>query len=208
MLRFERIPTGPLQTNCYLVWDEEEGKGVIIDPGEDAEKILTRVKAHEVTIERIIATHCHFDHVGAVGSLKRDLGCDFLIHKDETEVLQRAETSAARWGLTVEQPPDPDGYVEDGDEIIVGQYKLIVLHTPGHSPGGISLYHDDAVFVGDCLFQGSIGRTDFEGGSFKVLERTIKEKLYTLPDETNAHTGHGPPTTIGAEKRSNPFVRG
>lgn len=214
MLGIEQLPLGPLMTNCYIVWDEDSKKGVIIDPGDQAGKVMARVKALELDIDRIFATHCHFDHIGAVAELRRDLDAAFIIHKEDLSFARDCRAAGARWGFRVEQPDDPDGYVEEGEEIEIGKYRLEVLHTPGHSPGGISLFFNGEednvtgfVFVGDCLFQRSIGRTDFRQGSMRVLEESIRKKLYTLPDETVAYTGHGPPTTIGEEKKYNPFVR-
>lgn len=207
MLQVEQIPVGPLMTNCYIVWDEESGKGAIIDPGEDAEKILMRVRNHEIEVDKILATHCHFDHIGAVAPLKREIDAEFITHRDDLFFVEDCSNAARKWGFRIEQPPNPDRFFDEGDEIMIGSLKLEVLHTPGHSPGGVSFLHDSIVIVGDCLFQGSIGRTDFRMGSFEILERTIKEKLYTLPDDTKVYTGHGPSTTIGEEKRYNPFVK-
>jgi len=229
MLRVEQIPTGQLMTNCYLLWEEwgrsedlsevrmtrragkgEEGgkrKGVIIDPGDDAQKILMRVRNHNIEVDKILATHCHFDHIGAVAQLKRELDAEFIIHKDDLSYVRDCKNAARKWGFHIEQPDDPDRFIDEGDTIMVGSSSLEVVHTPGHSPGGVSYLNDTMAFVGDCLFQGSIGRTDFHMGSFAVLEKSIKEKLYTLPDDTKVYTGHGPQTTIGHEKKYNPFVR-
>lgn len=210
MLHVEQIPTGPLMTNCYLAWegDEgEEGKGVIIDPGWDADTILARVRNLEIIVDQILATHCHFDHIGAVVQLKREIDAEFITHRDDLSFVRDCANAARRWGFHVEQPSDPDRFIDEGDTIMVGDSSLEVIHTPGHSPGGVSFLHDSMAFVGDCLFQGSIGRTDFRQGSFEVLERSIKTKLYTLPDDTKVYTGHGLPTTIGREKKFNPFVR-
>lgn len=158
-------------------------------------------------MDQILATHCHFDHIGAVSHLRRELDAPFIIHKDDLSFVRDSSNAARKWGFQIEQPSDPDRYVDEGDTILVGDRKLEVVHTPGHSPGGVSYLHDSVAFVGDCLFQGSIGRTDFREGSFEILERSIKMKLYTLPEETKVYTGHGPPTTIGQEKKFNPFVR-
>ena len=207
-LRVERLVVGPLMTNCYIVWDESAGQGVIIDPGEDAQMILSRIKDKSVEIDRILVTHCHFDHIAAAAPLLREIDAEFLAHKGDLFFVENGKDTARRWGFEIEQPPRPDRYLEEGDTISVGNLTLKVLYTPGHSPGGVSFLHEGMVFAGDCLFQRSIGRTDFCKGSFEVLEKTIRARLYTLPDDTIVYTGHGPTTTIGEEKRHNPFVRG
>ncbi|KYK30436.1 MAG: hypothetical protein AYK23_01095 [Candidatus Proteinoplasmatales archaeon SG8-5] len=207
-LAVEPLAVGPLMTNCYIVWDEGTMDGAIIDPGEDADVILARVTALGVRIDKILATHCHFDHIAATAPLKRQIDVPFLAHEGDLFFVEDAKDSARRWGFDIEQPPLPDKYLEEGEKIAVGSLELEVLCTPGHSPGGVSFLHGDMVFAGDCLFQGSIGRTDFRQGSLEVLSESIRNRLYTLPDNTLVMTGHGPVTTIGDEKRFNPFVRG
>jgi glyoxylase-like metal-dependent hydrolase (beta-lactamase superfamily II) len=206
-LRVERLVVGPLFSNCYIVWDDKLKEGAIIDPGEDAHLILKRVMEIGLKIKYILATHGHFDHVAAVAPLKREIEAKFLAHKDDFFFIEGGRESALRWGFEIEQPPKPDGFIEDGDIINIGGFQLRVLHTPGHSPGGVSYLHEGMVFGGDTLFHGNIGRTDFRMGSFEELKRSIK-MLYKLPDDTIVYTGHGPFTTIGEEKRFNPFVRG
>lgn len=206
-LSVEQIVVGPLDSNCYIVWDEYVKKGVIIDPGDDADEILRRIKELGIEISYILATHGHFDHVGAVAPLKRVLNAEFLAHKGDFFFLEDGENAARRWGFTIEQPPKPDRFIDDGDTVDVGDSKLEVMHTPGHSPGGISFLYDRMVFGGDTLFQRSIGRTDFRLGSFDDLQKSIRTRLYTLPDDTVVFTGHGPATTIGDEKKHNLFVK-
>ena len=206
-LQVEPLVVGPLFSNCYIVWDDTVKQGVIIDPGDDADIILKTVKDLDVEIKYILATHGHFDHVGAVAPLKRELKVEFLAHKDDFFFIEDGENAARRWNVDIEQPPKPDRFIEDGDKIKFGGFELEVLHTPGHSPGGVSFLYDQMVFGGDTLFQGSIGRTDFRKGSFEDLSNSIKTRLYTLPDDTVVYTGHGPITTIGDEKRYNAFVR-
>ena len=203
----EQLVVGPLFSNCYIVWDDSVKQGVIIDPGEDAQTILERIKELGIEIKYILATHGHFDHVGAVAPLKRELKVEFLAHKDDFFFIEDGENAARRWGFMIEQPPKPDRFIEEGDTIEVGAFELEVLHTPGHSPGGVSFLYNGIVFCGDTLFQGNIGRTDFRMSSFEELAKSIKTRLYTLPDDTVVYTGHGPPTTIGAEKKFNPFVK-
>jgi glyoxylase-like metal-dependent hydrolase (beta-lactamase superfamily II) len=206
-LQVEPLIVGSLYSNCYLVWDDRVKKGAIIDPGDDSDIILKTVNELDLDIDYILATHGHFDHVGAVMPLKRNLKAEFLAHKDDFFFIEDGENSARRWGIDIEQPPKPDQFIEDGDIIQIGNFKLEVLHTPGHSPGGVSFLQNGMVFCGDTLFQGSIGRTDFRKGSFEELAKSIKTRLYTLPDATIVYTGHGPITTIGEEKRFNPFVK-
>ena len=203
----EVLIVGPLFSNCYIVWDDNEKQGVIIDPGDDADIILKTVRELGIKIEYILATHGHFDHVGAVAPLKRELKVEFLAHKDDFFFIEDGENAARRWGIDIEQPPKPDRFIDDGDKIKIGGFDLEVIHTPGHSPGGISFLYNQMVFGGDTLFQGSIGRTDFRKGSFEDLSKSIKTRLYTLPDNTIVYTGHGPITTIGDEKKYNAFVR-
>jgi len=206
-LQVEPLIVGPLFSNCYIVWDNGVKQGVIIDPGDDADAILKKVKELGIKVNYILATHGHFDHVGAVAPLRKELNVEFLAHEYDFFFIEDGENAARRWGIGIEQPPKPDRFIEDGEKIKVGEFELEVLHTPGHSPGGVSFHHDRMVFGGDTLFQGSIGRTDFRKGSFEDLANSIKSRLYTLPDDTIVYTGHGPVTTIGDEKRYNAFVR-
>ena len=206
-LQVEPLVVGPLFSNCYIVWDESVKQGVVIDPGDDPDTILDAIKELGVEIKYILATHGHFDHVGAAAPLRKRLNAEFLAHKGDFFFIEEGEDTARRWGINIEPPPKPDRFIEDGDKIKVGNFELETLHTPGHSPGGVSFLHDRMVFGGDTLFQGSIGRTDFRQGSFDDLANSIKTRLYTLPDDTIVYTGHGPVTTIGDEKKYNAFVR-
>jgi len=206
-IQVEPLVVGPLLSNCYIVWDEKIKQGAIIDPGDDAKYILEKIKEININIKYIIATHGHFDHVGAVAQLKKETQADFLAHKEDFFFIEDGKNAAQQWGFTIEQPPKPDRFIDDGDIIKIGEFELQVIHTPGHSPGGVSLLHDKMVFAGDTLFQGSIGRTDFRQGSLEELKQSIQNRLYSLPDDTIVYTGHGPVTTIGAEKKYNAFVR-
>jgi len=206
-LQVEMLIVGPLASNCYIIWDDKNRTAAIIDPGEDAKDIIKKVDELDIEINYILATHGHFDHVGAVAQLKREIDVEFLAHKGDFFFIEDGKNAARRWGFIIDQPPKPDRFIEDGDIIKIGEHELKVLHTPGHSPGGVSFLHNKMVFCGDTLFQGSIGRTDFRMGSFEELKQSIKSRLYTLPDSTIVYTGHGPSTTIGTEKMFNPFVR-
>ena len=201
------LAVGPIQANCFILGCETTHAGAVIDPGDDAERILAEVQQADLRIEAIINTHGHFDHVGANRRLKAATGAPLLIHPLDAPMLEQLDRMAGAFGLQVENSPAPDRLVEDGDTITVGELRLAVIHTPGHSPGGISLHADRSVFVGDTLFQGSIGRTDFPGGDLDTLLNSIRQRLFALDEATTVYTGHGPETTIGREKRSNPFAR-
>ena len=203
----DRVVVGLLQTNSYIVFDKYSNKGVVIDAGGEPRKIMDRIREREIEIEGIYATHCHFDHILAVRELKEALGCKFYVHRTDEEVLKRSVEDAELYlGLSSFDPPKPDGYIDDGDEIRVGRNILKVLHTPGHTPGSVSYVFDGGVFTGDTLFAGSIGRTDMFGGDIKLLVKSVVEKLFKLPDQYAIYPGHGPTSTIGIEKKFNPYV--
>ncbi len=202
------MEVGPLAENTYIVGHAESGKAVVIDPGDDGEEILHRVSAEGWTIEKILLTHGHFDHVGAVSLLKERTGADVHIHPDDAGQLRTAGRQALMFGLRVPTPPPPDVLVREGDAIALGKATFRVLHTPGHTPGHVTYLAGDLAFVGDLIFAGSIGRTDLPGGSLPELLRAVREKIFTLPEGTVLFPGHGPATTVGAEKRGNPFFTG
>jgi hydroxyacylglutathione hydrolase len=201
------MSVGPLQANCYIVGCEQTHQAAVIDPGGDADQILMALAKEKLTVQAIINTHGHFDHVSANKRLKEVTNAPLMVHQLDAAMLVHLSQSAASWGLRAEDSPQPDRLLSEGDTIDVGRIQFKVLHTPGHTPGGISLYADSAVFVGDTLFAGSIGRTDFPGGDYDTLIASIQKKLFALPDETNVYTGHMESTTIGREKRTNPFCR-
>ncbi|MFQ5999140.1 MAG: MBL fold metallo-hydrolase [Candidatus Bathyarchaeia archaeon] len=202
---------GMYLTNCYVVGCEETKEAVVIDPAfdrdEEAEKVLELIEKQNLHVKYIINTHGHPDHTAGNGIIKKATGAPILIHENDALMLTNVVKTLSRvFGLHVTTPP-ADNTLRDGDVIQVGRIKLKVLHTPGHTKGGISLLGDDVVFSGDTLFAGSIGRTDFPGGSFKEIIQSIKTKLLTLPDHVKVYSGHGPVTTIGEEKRYNPFLQ-
>lgn len=200
----KRLVVGPLEVNCYIIGNEK-GNAIVIDPGDEPDRIMEVIKNNGLIIDYIICTHGHFDHVGAVPDLKNATGAKVLIHKDELEIYQAARDMAAFWGYEVEDLPGPDIFVSEGDNIKAGDLNFMVLHTPGHSPGGICLYGEGLVLTGDTLFAGSVGRTDFYGGDMNQLKKSF-DRLMALPEETKVLPGHGPESTIGEEKRENPFA--
>jgi hydroxyacylglutathione hydrolase len=209
MMIIKVIPVGPYETNCYIVGSEKTKKGLIIDPGDEPEAILDEVKGAGLSIELIVITHGHFDHSGAVNSVKSATGAKLAVHTiagDNTQPFINQALGSIMAGLHG-KPTKPDLLLKDGDTITVGDLIFNVLFTPGHSPDGISLYGHGIVFSGDSLFNCGIGRTDFPGCSHTTLINSIREKLFTLPDDTVVYPGHGPSTTIGQEKRGNPFLR-
>ncbi len=200
----QSLTVGPIQATCFIVGDEQTKEAVVIDPGDEARRIFSGLQKHSLTLKYIINTHGHFDHVGANKALKSLTGAPILIHQGDAPMLSGLSGSARMWGMQAEDSP-PDQLIKDGDRITFGQITLQVIHTPGHSPGGISLYTPKVVFVGDTLFAGSIGRTDFPGGDYDLLISGVRNRLFVLGDDVQVFPGHGPDTTIGYEKKYNPF---
>ena len=209
MLNVRMLPLGPLQTNCFLAGCEETNEAAVIDPSWDAQEILSALDALQWKITHILLTHSHFDHVGALAGLKAATDVPVYAHAEAVPMLQVASDSAARWGLELVQPPAPDAFLEEGQVLAVGKLNFEVLYTPGHAPGHVSFHvrAHQVLFDGDVLFQGSIGRTDLPGGDYQTLISVIRQKLLVLPDETRVYCGHGNPTTIGDERRTNPFLQ-
>ncbi|NNG02307.1 MAG: MBL fold metallo-hydrolase [Desulfobacteraceae bacterium] len=201
----KQLALGPIQANCYILGCENTRKAAVIDPGDEADKILVALAEDRLTVSAIINTHGHFDHVSANRRIKDATGGELMIHPQDTPMLAQLSASASAWGLNAEDSPPPDRELNDGDTIDVGELTLKVIHTPGHTPGGISLFTNNHVFVGDTLFAGSIGRTDFPGGNYDTLISSIQKKLFPLGDEVQVMPGHMGPSTIGQEKRTNPF---
>lgn len=190
-------------TNCYLVGCPDTLEGVVIDPGAEGKRILEEIKKLRLTIKSIINTHGHVDHIGANGKLKEVLRVPILLHKNDNDLYQRPGFGL---GAVTCKQPKPDRFIREGDKIDCGNLKLLVLETPGHTSGSVSLYLKGTVFTGDTLFAGSIGRTDLKGGSFTTIMRSISGRLMLLPGQTTVYPGHGPASTIGAEARANPFI--
>jgi hydroxyacylglutathione hydrolase len=206
----EMLIVGPFQENCYIIGDEDSGVGAVVDPGDEAARIALAVEQTNLEIGSIIVTHAHIDHVGAVAALVEEYTCPVLMHAESEPMLKQLPTQAMMMGLKFGKIPAVERHISDGDVLEVGELRLRSLYTPGHAPGHLAFYVEDQglVLSGDALFAGSVGRVDLPGGSMEVLMRSIEEQLLTLPDETTVYPGHGPQTTIGNERTSNPFLQG
>jgi hydroxyacylglutathione hydrolase len=202
----ESVVVGPLMVNCYVLGCENSREGVVVDPGDDTDRILDAVSRHGLKVVAVINTHGHFDHTGGNQRVITETGAGLLIHELDAPMLARAVDTAAMFGLTAENSPPPSRFLTEGEFVAFGEYRLRVLHTPGHTLGGCSLHLEGMVFTGDTLFADSVGRTDFPGGSSVALGKSIREKLLILPDDTIVYPGHGPSTTIGRERKHNPYL--
>jgi glyoxylase-like metal-dependent hydrolase (beta-lactamase superfamily II) len=201
------IVVGPLEVNCYILGCEDTKEVAIIDPGDNADEIIKAIDNEDLKPVYIINTHAHFDHIGGVKTLQDHFNIDFLLHEEDLFLVDNASAQARAFGLDPIPKPEVNKFVNNGDKISLGNKVINVIHTPGHSPGCVCYLIDNNVFVGDTLFAGSIGRSDLPGGSYETLINSIKEKLFPLIDNTIVYPGHGPSTTIGAEKKHNPFLK-
>jgi hydroxyacylglutathione hydrolase len=205
----EVIPVGMLQCNCYILGDEGTGEAMVIDPGDDIDRVQQVLERHRLAPKYIVATHAHIDHVGGIEKLARATGAPVMMHQEDLPLYQNLATQAAWLGVRPPGTIEVDQFLREGDRLRWGGRSMEVLHTPGHSPGSLSLYllgDEQRVFSGDTLFQSSIGRTDLWGGSYAEILRSIEGKLLVLPDLIPVFPGHGPPTTIGEERQFNPFL--
>ncbi len=203
----ECIPVGPMGANCYVVGCEETKEAAVIDPGGDVEKILDYLKNHGLTLKYVINTHGHIDHIAGNDKLRDATGAKLLIHEQDAPMMEDTKLNLSSFmGFSVKFKP-ADRLLTDGDTVEFGNVKLNVLHTPGHTRGGICLAADGAVFTGDTLFNGSIGRTDFPGGDFDSIINSIKNKLMSLPDDTAVYPGHMGHSNIAYERKNNPFLK-
>lgn len=194
----------PFFVNCYVV--KSGGEAIVIDPGDVSRELVHALTG--VSVRMIVNTHCHCDHCGGNAALVRDTHAPLAIHEEDLPLLQAMEAQAQMFGISVTPSPMPDQYLKEGDTVSVGSIHMSVIHAPGHSPGHIMLAGEGFVFVGDVIFAGSIGRTDLPGGNYEQLIQSIHSKLMGLPDHTVLYTGHGPATTVGEERRHNPFLTG
>ena len=201
------LPVGLIQTNCYVVGCEKTKKGAIIDPGDEEERILEAIQDSGLTVTHVLLTHAHFDHIAAANEVVKATGAPLALHPDDLPLLN-AGGGSIFFGVRPPPIPDPTIRLAAGQEIAVGELTLRVLHTPGHTPGHVTFHepNERVVFDGDVLFAQGIGRTDLPGGSYEALMRSINEGLMTLPDDTVVYSGHGPATTIGRERASNPWL--
>jgi hydroxyacylglutathione hydrolase len=206
-LRVEGHSLGPLENNTYLVWDEASYEAVIVDPTLGSEVLAGRMRELGLTLMAVVNTHGHFDHLAGNAFFASAFRCPIMIHREELPILREMPFHATLFGFTVPPSPEPEVLLGGGDVVKVGAGELKVLHTPGHSPGGICLLSDGFVITGDTLFAQSIGRTDLPGGDYEALVASVRKELFTLPDSTEVLPGHGPSTLIGYEKKHNPFVR-
>lgn len=199
----------PLGCNCSIIGDPVSKQAIVVDPGGAPERILREVRELGLTVTKILHTHAHFDHFLASGEMKKATGAVLCLHQDDLELWDMLDVQCRAFGVPYTAVPPPDHWILDEEKVSVGQVTAIALHTPGHTPGSMSFHlpADGIVLAGDTLFRGSIGRTDLWGGDFDAIERSIRDRLYTLDDSTLVVTGHGPETEIGWEKESNQFVR-
>ncbi|HVH69165.1 MAG TPA: MBL fold metallo-hydrolase [Gemmatimonadales bacterium] len=207
-MRVVQIPNGQFLENTYLVIDEPTSACAVIDPGEEAGLILHKLTEAGVTPVGIWITHAHVDHVLGVGRLKTATGVPVYLHPADRPLYDRVPQQAIVFGMRAEPLPAPDRELAHGDVLAVSGLSFRVRHAPGHSPGSVVFEGHGAAFAGDVLFQGSIGRTDLPGGDFDTLRKSIERELLTLPDSTIVYSGHGPETTVGHERRANPFLGG
>ncbi|MBB5377583.1 glyoxylase-like metal-dependent hydrolase (beta-lactamase superfamily II) [Deinococcus metalli] len=205
-VRVWSLSTGPLQENAVLIAGAD-GQGFLIDPGDDAERVLALVQEAGVTVRGVLLTHAHFDHIGAVQAVREALGVPVWLHPADLPLYRNGATSAARWNLPFVQPDDPEHEIAQDQVFTAGDLSVRARDLPGHAPGHVVFVGDGFVLAGDTLFQGSIGRTDLPGGNHPQLIDGLRRELLTLPDDTAVYPGHGAPTTVGAERRGNPYLR-
>lgn len=205
----DALSLGMLATNCYILAPDRRSQAVVIDPAGEVKTIVSRLHRAELECVGILCTHGHVDHVAGAGPLSDAVGAPVYIHADDAGALASPRTRLIGLaGGVLSTRPRQVRYLEDGDRVEAGDLVLEVLHTPGHTPGGLSFYLPGYLFCGDLIFQGSIGRTDLKGGSLQTLLRSVAEKVCGLPDDTRIMPGHGPATTLGEERAHNPFLRG
>jgi glyoxylase-like metal-dependent hydrolase (beta-lactamase superfamily II) len=202
------LTNGVFAENCYILVDRDAGEAVIVDPGEEADLFLRRIATERVTLKAVWLTHAHLDHVLGVARVVEATGVPVYLHPADRPLYDGVSEQGAMFGLSPSNPPPPDLGLAEGVRLTLGGLEFAVLHVPGHTPGHVAFVGHGVAVVGDALFAGSIGRTDLPGGDTESLLTSIREKLLTLPDETVVYSGHGPATTIGRERRSNPFLTG
>ncbi len=200
------IVTGPFQENTFIVWDDSDKKCIIIDPGDNPERIISEIDSLSLFPRAIVNTHAHLDHIGAVDSLKEHYNIPFYLHKNETSILANYESSLTYFGLSPKPAPKVDIWFEHENTISIDNFSIQLFKTPGHTPGGTCLIINENVFTGDTLFKGSIGRTDLPGGDFELLSKSLKRLMDEVPETFTIYPGHGPTTTLAQEKVENPYL--
>lgn len=206
-MRIDTFTVGEFQENSYLVRDESSGRAAMIDPGGDPDDLVAAVERAEAAPEAVWITHAHLDHIGAVAAFRRRWNVPVYLHPADRRLYEVADRQAQLYGLPFELPPEPDAEFAEGNVLELGELRFTVMHAPGHAPGHVVLHGEGVAFVGDCLFAGSVGRTDLPGSNAADLVRSL-ERIAALPPETVVYPGHGPATTIGEECASNPFLNG
>jgi glyoxylase-like metal-dependent hydrolase (beta-lactamase superfamily II) len=209
MMIHEILPVGPLQCNCSIIGDETTHEAMVIDPGDDIADILALIGKHNLQVKQIVITHAHIDHVGGAMKLRAATGAPILLNQNDSALLKMLDIQAAWLGMSPPGKVEIDHSISDTDKVQAGPFLAQVMHTPGHTEGSICLYFpaEKKLIAGDTLFAGSIGRTDLPGGSFDKIIRSLREKVLALPDDTVVVPGHGPLTSIGEERESNPFLQ-
>ncbi|GGE22792.1 putative metallo-hydrolase YqgX [Marinithermofilum abyssi] len=209
-MHVETFTLGPVMTNCYLLYKASGGEGLVIDPGSGPEKLLHRIRELDLSIQAVLLTHAHFDHIGGLEEVRQETGAPVYVHQEETEWLTdpRLNGSGLFPGVEPVTCREADHVLKGGETLSFLGHTFEVVHTPGHSPGSVTYVLPNQVYSGDVLFAGSIGRTDLPGGDYETLMRSIHDVLMELPEETTVYSGHGPVTTIGREQETNPYVTG
>ena len=204
----EILPVGPLQCNCSIIGDENTREAMVIDPGDEIEDVVALLQKHGLTVKQIVITHAHIDHIGGAAKLRKLTGAPVLLNQNDYALLKMLDVQAAWVGMAVPEQVQLDQPLANGDKLQTGNLEATVMHTPGHTEGSVCLYFpaEHKLIAGDTLFAGSIGRTDLPGGSLKKIMSSLHERVLTLPDETVVIPGHGPLTSIGAERETNPFL--
>jgi hydroxyacylglutathione hydrolase len=202
----KKFVVGPLENNCFILADDKSREAFIVDPGDEPERILDFINENKLKVKYIVCTHAHFDHVGAVPETKGETNALVVLHHDDIEIYRNAKYQASFFGFELDSLPEPDILVTDGDQLSIGSLTFMIIHTPGHTPGGICLYGEGILITGDTLFAGSVGRTDLHGGDTRRLRESAK-RLMVLDDDVRVLPGHGPESTVGFERKNNFFLQ-